>query len=280
MHSGHLFNPVEPFNNFNSVPFSSNQDYVPASAAMSAGVVSPLTRGKKRCVCFSKETWRANTITVPEHSQYDFSQPPQRHSWGSPFPDSTGYSSPGEGSAHALWGRHSDSPVTPGFSPHLSGPTSSMTSFSDSRGSLTSFAPSRNDSWSAHPRSMSFGLVEGLPANGFDVGRYYPHSMSKETRRRASDMRPPSLQTSATSSNTSISEPYHTPLSAPIPSPPSAPWNLSSGPWSALPGTVMNKPYETGWFSDGGPLPKVAEEEIPSQYIGEPPLVYTGVEGT
>ena len=46
LNGGHIFNQLEPFSNFNTMPFSNNPDYPPASASLSAGVVSPMTRGK------------------------------------------------------------------------------------------------------------------------------------------------------------------------------------------------------------------------------------------
>ena len=216
----------------------------------------------------------------------------QRTSWGSPFPDngaiSAGYSSPGDPPPHTLWGRHSDSPVTPGFSPHMSaGPTSSMQSFSDSRSSFTSFAPSRADSNVFHnhvpARSMSYGLLEGLPINsGYDNGYYNPQPLSKDVRRRASDMRPPSLQTSACSSNTSISEAHLTPHSAaphsaPVNSPPANQWQTLPTAYSAFPGSSMSKgTYDSTWYSDSAPLAKVQEEEISPHFGGEPAILYAG----
>lgn len=275
LHGGHLFNPMEPFNTFhNNLPYSHNQEYPPASGAINTGLISPLTQGKEGQPSISLSEL---TFPVPENSRvFDFQHQQQQRASrgpGSPFPDSghlsAGYSSPSEAPAHNLWGRHSDSPVTPGgFSPHASGPTSSMTSMSDPRGS-----------WSLPQRSMSFGIVEGLPMNNYEGTSLYSQPVSRDGRRRASDMmRPPSLQTSTTSSNTSISEAHLTPLSAPIQSPSSAHWNLSSGPWSALPGTT--KHYDNNWYSDSAPLAKVQEEDIPPHFGGEPAILYTGVEGS
>lgn len=222
-------------------------------------------------------------IKVPENSQQlDFHQP-HRTSWGSPFPDcsniSTGYSSPSDAPPHTLWGRHSDSPSMPGSSPRISGPTSSMPNFSDSRNSLTLFVPSRNESACYAPaRSMSWGYIENASPNSLP-SNYYPHQISKENRRRASDaLRPPSLQTSANSSNTSISEAHLTPLSAPVQSPPSANWNMPATPWSAFPSTTTGKPYDGAWY-DSVPLAKVQEEELTPHFGGESTMVYTGIEG-
>ncbi len=225
-----------------------------------------------------------------------FEFPQQRTSWGSPFPEngpiSAGYSSPGDPPPHTLWGRHSDSPVTPGFSPHMSGvPTSSMHSFSDGRSSFTSFAPSRHDSGSFQnhipARSMSYGLLEGLPMNsGFESGYYSPQPLTKDVRRRASDMRsemrPPSLQTSACSSSTSISDVHLTPHttaphSAPVEGPPINQWQSLPTSYSAFPGTSMSKGHFDGsWYSDTTPLAKVQEEEISPHFGAEPAILYAG----
>ena len=208
---------------------------------------------------------------------------PQHHrtSWESPFPDhgptSAGHSSPGD-APHAYWGRHTDSPMTPGFSPHLSGPTSSIHSASDARSSFTSFAPSRNDSgWSMPTRSMSFGLVEDLPLN-YQHHYHNPQPLPMDFRRRASDMHPPSLQTSANSSNASISESHMTPLSAPMSSPPLQHWGVPTT-WGSLSANslVTKAPDYGGWYSEPQ-LAKVQEEEIGPQFGGEPAILYAGAE--
>ena len=294
LHGGHMFTQVEPFSSYSSSLPLSTPEYPSSSAAMSAGLVSPLTRGKSSRSCLNLADCIDNEFTVPEQMRAFEFPPQQRTSWGSPFPDngpiSAGYSSPGDPPPHTLWGRHSDSPVTPGYSPHLSGvPTSSMHSFSDSRSSFTSFAPSRNDSggFQNHipARSMSYGLLEGLPMNGgYDNGYYSPQPLTKDVRRRASDMRdmrPPSLQTSACSSSTSISEPHLTPHttaphSAPINSPPVNHWQSLPTSYSAFPGTSLKGHYDGSWYSDTTPLAKVQEEEISPHFGAEPTILYAG----
>lgn len=292
MHDGHMFTQVEPFSTYSSSLPMSTHEYPPSSTALSAGLISPMTRGWSHPSPRGKFADCIDSATVPEQMRvFEFPQH-QRNSWGSPFhengPVSAGYSSPGDPPPHALWGRHSDSPVTPGFSPHMpGGPTSSMHSFSDSRSSFTSFAPSRHESTGFHgnvpARSMSYGLLEGLPVNnGYDNSYYNQHSLSKDLRRRASDMRPPSLQTSACSSSTSISEPRMTPhnaapQSAPVNSPPGNHWHSLPNAYSAFPSTSMSKsPYDSGWYSDPAPLAKVQEEEISPHFGAEPAILYAG----
>lgn len=210
---------------------------------------------------------------------FEFS-PQNRPSWDSPFldhgPTSAGHSSPGD-STHAYWRRHSGSPMTPGFSPHLPVPTGSTYSAPDARSSFTSFAPSRSDSgWSSAQRSMSFGLVEDLSLNyHHQQNHYHPQSASMDYRRRASDMHPPSLQTSNNgSSNTSISEALMTPLSAPIPSPPPQHWGAPTT-WSTLPNSSLVTKGPDQWYSEPTILAKVQEEDLgPHHYGGEPAIIY------
>ena len=204
-----------------------------------------------------------------------------RTSWGSPFPDvatSVGHSSPGDAQS-SYWARHADSPMTPGFSPHLSGVTSSLHSASDTRSSFTSFAPSvpsRSDSaWSLPARSMSYGLVEDLHLSN-QSPYHHPQQSSMELRRRASLMNPPSLQTSNNSSNTSINEVHMTPLSAPaVSTPPLQHWGISSA-WAPLPSNafVTKAPDYGGWYGEA-PLAKVQEED---HYSSEPAILYAGSE--
>lgn len=208
-------------------------------------------------------------------SAFDF--PPQnRASWDSPLldhgPTSAGHSSPGD-STHVYWGRHSGSPMTPGFSPHLPAPTGSIHSAPDIRSSFTSFAPSRSDSrWSSAQRSMSFGTVEDFSLNYHSQNHYHPQSVSMDYRRRASDMHPPSLQTSNNSSTTSVSEAHMTPLSAPISSPPQQHWGAPIT-WGSFPNSSLVTKGPDRW-SEPTILAKVQEEDFGPHYIGEPAIIY------
>ena len=206
---------------------------------------------------------------------FEFSQQ-NRPGWDTPLldhvPASAGHSSPGD-STHAYWGRHSGSPMTPGFSPHLAPPTGSIHSAPDARTSFTSFAPSRSDSgWSTAQRSMSFGLVEDLSLNYSSQNRYHPQPASMDYRRRASDMHPPSLQTSNNSSSTSISEAHMTPLTVPISSPPSQHW-MAPIRWGSLPNSSLVTKGPDQW-SEPTILAKVQEEDFGPHYGGEPAIIY------
>lgn len=177
---------------------------------------------------------------------------------------------------HNFWGRHADSPMTPGFSPHIPGPTSALHSISDARSSFTSFAPSRSHSdstWAMPTRSMSFGMVEDLPHS---YQNHYHHSQpsSMDYRRRASEMHPPSLETSNNSSNGSISEAHITPLSVSSP-PPIQHWGVPTT-WSSLANPLVTKAPDYGtWYGETGALAKVQEEDI-GHYGSEPAILYPG----
>ncbi|KAK3169040.1 hypothetical protein OEA41_005488 [Lepraria neglecta] len=259
MVGGHL---PEDFNVYSQLPLSA--PYLSARGSIGGELVSPLTR-------------------APLTSQgYEFPQH-NRTSWGSPFPDvpsSAALSSPGD-APHPYWGRHADSPMTPGFSPHPSGPASSLHSASDTRSSFTSFAPSapsRSDSaWSVPARSMSYGLVEDYHMSN-QSPYHHPQQAPMELRRRASLMNPPSLQTSNNSSNTSLNEAHMTPLSAPVSTPPLQHWGIPST-WAPLPSSsyVSKAPDYGSWYGEP-PLAKVQEEDLGPHYGSEPAILYAGAE--
>ena len=268
---------TEHFNPYQALPLT-NQVYPSSTAAWSNGLVSPMTRG----MTVHKKPLRTDTDVfhpiVDHRASFDFNQPQQQQGhWHSPFPDpgpmSAGHSSPGDVS-HSHWGRHSDSPLTPGYSPHLSAPGTVHSI--DSRNSFTTFAPARNDgAWSGPTRSMSIGVVEDLPPS-YHKHIYHPQPLSMDFRRRASEMQPPSLITSADSSHTSLSESGMTPLSAPVSSPPSH-WGIPAT-WGTLPSSAITKPTDFGnWYSEPG-LAKVQEEEIPPPYGEQPAILYAGGE--
>ncbi|KAM0800151.1 hypothetical protein BDR22DRAFT_909030 [Usnea florida] len=252
----YLLDRTEEFNAFQqpslSAPFTSSRGSI-------GGLISPLTRGPNS----------TNVFEFPSQN---------RPSWDSAFldhgPTSASHSSPGD-STHAYWGRHSGSPLTPGFSPHLPPPTGSIHSAPDTRTSFTSFAPSRSDSgWtSVAQRSMSFGLVEDLSHNVLNQNHYHPHSVSMDYRRSVSDMHPPSLQTSNNSSNTSISEVHMTPLSAPVSTSPLQHWGAPTT-WGSLPNSSLVTKGPDQWYSEPTLLAKVQEEDFGPHYGGEPAIIY------
>lgn len=161
----------------------------------------------------------------------------------------------------------------------MSGRTSTLHSASDGRSSFTSFAPSATPSrshsdsnWVMPTRSMSFGIVEDLPQ--VYQTHYNPQPVSMDYRRRASEMHPPSLQTSNNSSNGSIPEANMAPLSAPpVSTPPIQHWGVPTT-WNTLPSSLVTKAPDYGsWYGDTTPLAKVTEEDI-GHYNGEPAILY------
>ena len=271
MTSGQVLDHNEDFNSYHHLPLA-----VPYSSRGSIGGVSPLTRGKTMIINSENTALTASLAPVSAQT-FEFSQP-SRSSWGSPFPGdgptSAGHSSPGD-STYTFWSRQTDSPMTPGYSPHLSGPTSALNSVSDNRSSFTSFAPSRSHSdstWAAPTRSMSFGMVEDLP-HSFPNRFSQSHPSSMDYRRRASEMHPPSLQTSNNSSTASIPESHMTPLS--VSSPPLQSWGVPTT-WGSLAAPMVTKAPDYGtWYGETAPLAKVQEEDI-GHYGSEPTILYAG----
>lgn len=100
-----------------------------------------------------------------------------------------------------------------------------------------------------------------------------------EFRRRASDMHPPSLQTSGNSSNTSVSEGQSTtPLSAPpVSSQPMHNYGISPT-WNPITshGMVGKGSEYNRWYSDTAPLAEVQEEDLANHYGGDPTIIYAG----
>lgn len=281
MVGGHLLSHSEDFNSYPHLPLA-----VPYSArgAIGGELVSPMTRGGLTQAGAHVVLPMLTSSLVPINTQ-TFELPPQhnRSSWGSPFPGdgptSAGHSSPGD-SNHTYWGTHAESPMTPGFSPHLSAPTSALHSASDARSSFTSFAPSRTHSdstWAMPTRSMSFGLVEDLPQS-YQNNYHNPQPLPVEYRRRASEMHmhPPSLQTSNNSSLATPPPGHMTPLSAPpVSSPPIQHWGIPTT-WSTLPSSLVTKAPDYGsWYGDTVPLAKVQEEDI-AHFGSEPAILYAG----
>ena len=184
---------------------------------------------------------------------------------------SAGNSSPGD-VASSYWGRHTDSPLTPNYSPHMSAPTTAMNNM-DARNSIVYIPTPRNDStWSAPARSASMGVMDELNMPGFLNPKHHSFPQASiEYRRRPSEMHPPPLLTSTNSAHGSMSDACMTPMSAPISSPPDT-WGIGPG-WGALPGSAVTKPTDFGnWYSEPT-LAKVQEEEIPPPYGVQPAIV-------
>ena len=207
----------------------------------------------------------ANDTTAQINTRpYEYMQYPEQSPWESPYvehgPLSAGNSTP-EDPSRSHW----RSPLTPAFPPHFSGPPTSS-SGRESGGSFTSFAPPVNGlGFPMPPRSMS---VHGGQDFHRNYQNHFPPAYENDARRRASEMmHPPSLQASRNSSNTSISEPSGTPLSAQ--------WGISQQSWTHLPVQALAKPPEFGWYSPEPNLPQVQEEDVPPPFGSPPAILYS-----
>lgn len=165
--------------------------------------------------------------------------------------------------------------MTPVLPSQFSGPPSSTAHHSqESVGSFTTFAPPREDhGWPIPTRSMSFGgYVEDVAGN---YPNHYHHGFQMDFRRRASEMNPPSLVTSSSSSNTSIPEAHLAPHSAPVSSKP--PYHFISPSWNPLPGHshVGKAPDYSAWYSEPAILAQVQEEDVAPPFGGDPAILYS-----
>lgn len=218
---------------------------------------------------------------APIHTQYDVYHAQERAQWESPFLDpgslSAGTSTPEEPALN-----HWRSPVTPAFPHQFSGPPASSPQAHHLSTSFAPFPPVPQVSPYPIPgRSMSFDQGKNFHATyQHQYGRSYV-----DVRRRASEMHPPALVTNTSSPNTSISEASGTPMSAPglgLLTPattvdgvsPSCSWTPLSTHSPQPPQFGVSKPQDYGvWYHEGGPLPKVQEEDCVLSYNGEPTMV-------
>ena len=130
--------------------------------------------------------------------------------------------------------------------------------------------PRQESSWPLPSRSQSYGHLEDLP-------HHFQSNYHQQFNRRASDIHhPPSLHTSANSSNTSMVETPNVPMSAPMSTQPLQSYGLPPA-WHAHSGqSNMTKPPEYGvWYSEPGPLAKVQEEEVSNHYGPDPTALYS-----
>ncbi|MCJ1228797.1 hypothetical protein MMC12_005460 [Toensbergia leucococca] len=254
---GRVVDQVDQFNPYSPLPLP-GQEYPPTTTALNGGILSPPSR--------------ASSSSRP----YEFPPPQDRSPWTPHFIDhsQTPVSHiPPEDPSTAYW-KLSHSPITTVFSPPFVGrPTSSAQHPREHGGAFAPFSGSREDAgWQVPPRSLSFSQVHDLS----NYQNHYHQTFQHDPRRRASDLQPPSLQTSANSSNTSISEVQPTPLSAPISSQPMHHYGLPPA-WNSLPDhSPMNKAPEIhGWYSDPVQLAKAQADGVGPHYGGnDPSLMY------
>ena len=255
----------------------SAQAYSTSMTSMSTGIISPPSSiGLYYSHGLRFETSLTLRIGPNNSRAIDFPYQHDRSNWenqlnehgplsaGPPYADDH---------AHRHW---RGSPITPGYSPYTTGPAIMLPQQTHDAGSnFQPFGASRpGPGWPipapAPARSMSIGdFSHTYPQNNFQ--QPYPI----DTRRRASDMHPPSLHNSAHSSNASISDASGPPMSAPLASQvmhqfPFPHWNIHPGQ------SPMTKMSEFGnWYSDPVQLAKVQEEEAASHFGGEPAMLYS-----
>ena len=168
--------------------------------------------------------------------------------------------------------------MTPAFSPYSAGSQNPASQHPPDVG--TSFVPyggSRQDqNWPLPGRSLSFGHVEDFSHAYPNQSTYHRQPYQLDFRRRASEMQPPSLETSGNSSSTSMSEAPNAPLSAPVTSQPMHHFGLTPA-WQAMPGhSPVNKVADFGgWYSEPGQLAKVQEEESGPHFGGDTAILYS-----
>jgi hypothetical protein len=213
----------------------------------------------------------------PQSSRtFEFPHPQDRSSWESQLhghiPLSAGHEFADE-HPHGHW---KESPITPGYSPFTTGPAPLMhhqTRDGSSHG--PPFGVSRHEpTWPIPTRSMSFGHLDDLSQQYSN--NYHPQYQF-DARRRASEMHPPSLHTSANSSNASMSDAPGPPMSAPLTSSGMHQYSIPPA-WTSHPAQspVIKIPDFGGWYaSETGQLAKVQEEEIGPHFAGEPPMLYS-----
>jgi hypothetical protein len=129
-------------------------------------------------------------------------------------------------------------------------------------------------------RSMSMVNVEDLPSQ---YQNHYNQPFPPDFKRRvttATEMYPPSLNTSNNSSSLSISEPHSAPISHSIGSQPAHSfgygpgWNSFSGTHHAPSGIGKAQEPFAGWYQEPPQLAQVQEEEAGHNLSGDPSNSY------
>lgn len=274
MVGGHVMEQIDHFVSFPTLPLDSHS-FSHSVAPLSASLISPpSTIGwcSPSAMC---STSPIDQLLGSQGAQgFDFPHP-DRPNWEHQYVDhgplSAGHAVP-EDHNRSYW-KHVDSPMTP-YSPFSSkAPNSAVHQLRDTGEGFAQFGGTRPDHGWMPQRSISYGHLEDLP-HQYHLGYHQPQHTN--ARRRASEMRPPSLQTSNNSSSASVSEASNPPASAPL----SNPSIHHYGPpqaWHGLPGnSPLSKSTEFGsWYSEPGPLAKVQEEEVDPRFGGHPAILYS-----
>ena len=170
-----------------------------------------------------------------------------------------------------LW---KESPITPSYSPFTTGPPTALAL--QTRDFGTSYPPfigQRHEPGWFPTRSMSYGHVEDL-SHSYPTN--YHHQYPIETRRRATVLHTPSLQTSNNSSNTSVSDMQGTPMSAPLSSSSMQQFALPPA-WHShpAPSPRTKLPEYGNWYPEPSQLANVQEEEVIPHFGREPAILYS-----
>ena len=168
-----------------------------------------------------------------------------------------------------------ETPITPIFSPYTPNHAIANPMHSQQIGEPVTSAcyGSRSDAWPyLSTRSMSFphvSHVEDIPSQyqqpQAQANNYHAYPVA--SARRASELHPPSLQTSTNSSNTSVSEAFVGSMSGPIATQPIHSFTIPSN-WQGISGhsqSPLTKQADFGgWYSsEPQQLEKVQEEDVP-----------------
>ncbi|MCJ1250193.1 hypothetical protein MMC30_007419 [Trapelia coarctata] len=250
-------------NQYPMLPISAHP-YSNSMASMSAGIISP-----------------PSSIGPNSSRIFEFPFHQERSNWENPLNDHGPLSAGppyADDHAHRHW---KESPITPGYSPYTTGPPTMLTQ--QARDAGINFPPFGTSShapiWPTPTRSKSLAHVEEYSHQYSN--NHYQQPYPIDTRRRASDMHPPSLHNSAHSSNASISDAPGPPMSAPLTSqavhhfalPPASAWNHHP-----VQSPMTKMPDFAGWYPDPAQLANVQEEEAGSHFGGEPAILYSSAQ--
>ena len=264
---------MQPSHQYPALPISA-QPY--SMASMSAGIISPPSSiGMYRGHRIQVKTLLTLQVGPNSSRAFEFPYQHDRSNWENQLnehgPLSAGPSY-ADDHAHRHW---KESPITPGYSPYTTGPPTMLSQQTrDSGSNFSPFSVSRHEpGWPIPTRSMSYSHLEDF---SHQYSNNYQQPYPIDTRRRASDMHPPSLHNSAHSSNASISDAPGPPMSAPLTSqavhqfalPPA--WNIHP-----VQSPMTKMPEYGGWYPDAAQLAKVQEEEVGPHFGGEPAILYS-----
>lgn len=208
---------------------------------------------------------------APYTAHFEFPDQQSHHHWEAQYSEGHEPHRPDEYNSN-FWIKP-ETPITPSYPPYAQGvPNESAHGLHDPVGAYRSYGPSKTEAgW--HPsRSMSYSHLEDV-AHSSEAFHPLYHTDSGHS---VSDMLPPSLGHSGSSSIASAAENPTTTLGGPSPIVTMANQGIPYAWQHAIP-TQSPKSLDFGWYSDQAPLGKVQEEqEIQPHYVDDPNAVYSG----